>query len=137
MTIGTGADQAVRKVSTSSAPSAIGPYSQAVIASPYLFISGQLPIDPATGELDNSTITGQTKRIFANLKGILGAAGLDIEDVVKTTVFLTDLADFAEVNDAYAEQFTGDVLPARSTVQVAALPRGANVEVEAIAFRSS
>ncbi len=120
-------------VSTPFAPAAIGPNSQAVAAARFLYISGQLPIDPVTGLIDGDTAAEQTARSLTNLGAILEVAGLALDDVVKTTVFLGDLADFAAMNQAYAQAFTGPVLPARSAVQVAALPRGAKVEIEAVA----
>lgn len=120
---------------TAGAPAAIGPYSQGVDTGELVFCSGQLPIDPATGELDGTTTSQQTVRSIANLEAVLAAAGLDLTDVVKTTVYLTDIADFASMNDVYTEYFTGAALPARSAFQVAALPRGARVEIEAIARR--
>lgn len=120
------------KVETSNAPAAIGPYSQAIKANGFLFISGQIPIDPATGQLDAVDAVTQTKQVMENLKGILSSQGMTFEDVVKTTIFLTDISDFGRVNDVYASYMLSDA-PARSTVQVAALPRGAKVEIEAIA----
>lgn len=120
---------------TPAAPSAIGPYSQGVDAGTLVFCSGQLPLDPLTGELDGSTAAEQAVRALSNLAAVLAAAGLGLGDVVKTTVFLTDLADFAAVNAVYADHFSSGVLPARSAVQVAALPRAAQVEIEAIARR--
>lgn len=119
-------------VETSAAPKAIGPYSQAVKAGGFLFVSGQIPIDPETGSMAAVDVVAQTKQVMANLGAILSAEGLGFKDLVKTTIFLTDLSDFARVNDAYAEYFESDP-PARSTVQVAALPKGAKVEIEAIA----
>ncbi|WP_338065493.1 Rid family detoxifying hydrolase [Agromyces badenianii] len=129
----TGDETSVRAISVQSAPAAIGPYSQGVVAPPYVYVSGQLPIDPATGELDGSTAAVQAKRVLANLEAVLEAVGLTLADVVKTTVFLADLSDFAAVNEVYADRFVGSVLPARSTIEVAGLPRGAQVEIEAIA----
>lgn len=126
---------ATTALTTTSAPAAIGPYSQGVDAGEVVFCSGQLPIDPATGELDGATAGEQTARSIANLEAVLTAAGLGLADVVKTTVYLADIADFAGMNDVYSARFTGAVLPARSAFQVAALPRGALVEIEAIARR--
>lgn len=120
-------------ISTQSAPQAIGPYSQAIRASGLVFISGQLPIDPATGMLDEGDIGGMTRRIFANLKAILEAAGSSLTQVVKVTVFLADMNDFQAMNSAYAEFFPASP-PARSTVQVARLPRDARIEIEVIAL---
>jgi len=118
-------------VSTASAPAAIGPYSQAVVAGSLLFVSGQLPIDPATGELVGGDITAKTHRVIANVAALAQAAGAGLDKVVKTTIFLKDIRDFPAVNQAYAEHFKA-LLPARSTVQVAALPKGAALEMEAV-----
>ncbi len=119
-------------VETSAAPKAIGPYSQAIKAGGFLFVSGQIPIDPETGSMAAVDVVAQTKRVMDNLGAILSAEGLGFKDLVKTTIFLTDLTDFTRVNDAYAEYFESDP-PARSTIQVAALPKGAKIEIEAIA----
>ncbi|MBR6739242.1 MAG: RidA family protein [Oscillospiraceae bacterium] len=118
-------------ISTTAAPGAIGPYSQAIEANGFVFISGQLAIDPATGEFKAGTIEEQTEQALKNLKAIAEAAGCSLSDVVKTTVFLTDMGNFAAMNGVYAKFFTTDC-PGRSAVQVAALPKGAIVEVEAI-----
>jgi 2-iminobutanoate/2-iminopropanoate deaminase len=123
-------------VSTPDAPRAIGPYSQATRANGFLFTAGQVGFDPATGELVDGGIGEQTERVLANLDAILRAAGLELSSVVKTTVFLVDMADFARMNEVYAQAF-GDHRPARSTVAVAALPRGARVEIEAVAVLPS
>jgi 2-iminobutanoate/2-iminopropanoate deaminase len=123
-------------VSTPDAPRAIGPYSQATRANGFLFTAGQVGFDPATGELVDGGIGEQTERVLANLGAILRAAGLELSNVVKTTVFLVDMADFARMNEVYAQAF-GDHRPARSTVAVAALPRGARVEIEAVAVLPS
>jgi 2-iminobutanoate/2-iminopropanoate deaminase len=122
-------------ISTTDAPAAIGPYSQAVRVGDTLYTSGQIPIDPATGNLVPGGIAEQTTRVLDNLKAVLTAAGLDLAHVVKTTVFLKDLADFAAMNAIYAKYFApeGVVAPARSTVQVAALPKDSLVEIECIA----
>ncbi|MBI5446998.1 MAG: RidA family protein [Deltaproteobacteria bacterium] len=122
------------KISTAEAPAAIGPYSQAIGAGGWLFCSGQIPLDPGTGELVTGGIEEQTRRVLENLRAVLAAGGSGLERVVKTTVFLADLDDFAAMNAIYGEYFVG-VSPARSTVQVAALPRGARIEIEAIALR--
>jgi 2-iminobutanoate/2-iminopropanoate deaminase len=119
-------------VATPKAPRAIGPYSQATRAGGLLFTAGQVGFDPSTGELVDGGISEQTERVLQNIRAILQAGGLDLANVVKTTVFLVDMADFAAMNTVYAEAF-GDHRPARSTVAVAALPRGARVEIEAIA----
>jgi 2-iminobutanoate/2-iminopropanoate deaminase len=122
-------------IATPDAPKAIGPYSQAVAAPAagrLLFLSGQIPLDPRTGELVRGTIEEETRRVMENLKAVLAAAGAGFEHVVKTTIYLTDLADFTRVNEVYGG-FLGPVPPARATVQVAALPRGARVEIDATA----
>ncbi len=121
-------------VSTSGAPAAIGPYSQAIAVDDFLFCSGSLGMDPATGQLADG-IEAQTERAFQNLESVLEANGLSMGDVVKTTVFLADLNDFSAMNGVYARHAI-DPAPARSTVEVAGLPRGALVEIEAIAHRS-
>jgi 2-iminobutanoate/2-iminopropanoate deaminase len=119
-------------VSTPGAPRAIGPYSQGIKANGFLFTAGQVGFDPESGELVDGGIAEQTLRVLQNLRAILRAGGSDLSAVVKTTVFLVDMADFALMNEVYAEIF-GDHRPARSTVAVASLPRGARVEIEAIA----
>jgi 2-iminobutanoate/2-iminopropanoate deaminase len=121
-------------ISTAEAPTAVGPYSHAIAAGPFLFCSGQIPLEPGTGTLIEGDVSSQTGRILQNLAAVLRAHGLGMEHVVKTTVFMTDLANFGEMNSAYAKYFPSDP-PARSTIQVAALPKGANVEIEAIAFK--
>ncbi len=118
-------------ISTNNAPAAIGPYSQAVSANGTLYISGQLPIDPSTGHMLEGNIGDKTDQILKNASAIATAAGASLASVVKTTIFLTDLGDFKEVNEAYAKHFT-DAPPARSTVQVAALPLGSKIEIEFI-----
>ena len=119
-------------VATSGAPKAIGPYSQAVSAQGFLFTAGQVALDPATGELVAGGIAEQTDRAMENLRAVLTAAGTSLSQVVKTTVFLVDMADFTAMNEVYGRVF-GSHRPARSTVAVAALPRGARVEIEVIA----
>ena len=121
------------RVQTEKAPKAIGPYSQAIKANGMLFASGQVPIDPATGEIIQGTIAEQTERVFQNLKAVLEEAGTSLDKVVKTTVFLADLSDFVEMNETYAI-FFGDVPPARSTVEVSRLPKDARVEIDLIAL---
>jgi 2-iminobutanoate/2-iminopropanoate deaminase len=123
-------------VATPNAPRAIGPYSQATRADGLLFTAGQVGFDPATGELVDGGITEQTERVLRNIRAILQAAGVDLSSVVKTTVYLVDMADFAEMNTVYARAF-GEHRPARSTVAVAALPRGARVEIDAVAVLPS
>jgi 2-iminobutanoate/2-iminopropanoate deaminase len=119
-------------VSTQSAPAAIGPYSQAVRAGHLLFVSGQVPIDPATGNLVPGDIAAQTRRVFQNIGEILKAAGASFDAVVRTTVYLMDMNDFAAMNEVYATFFTAPA-PARATVQVARLPKDARVEIDVIA----
>ena len=122
-------------IRTTAAPAAIGPYSQAVAACPYVFTSGQIGLDPATSDLVAGGVEAQTRQVMTNLAAVLAAAGLSFADVVKTTIFLADMSDFNPVNAIYAESFLGAEPPARSTVAAAALPRGARVEIEAIALR--
>lgn len=122
----------VEILSTDKAPAAIGPYSQATTAGGFLFTAGQIPLDPATGDLVAGDIEPQSQQVLANLAAVLAKAGVTWKDVVKTTVFLQDMADFPRFNAVYAAAL-GDARPARSTVQVAALPRGVAVEVELIA----
>ena len=122
----------MRTISTDRAPKAIGPYSQGIAASGFLFLSGQVPLDPGTGQLVQGTVQEEVTRVLENLKGVLEAAGSGLQRVVRTTVYLTNLEDFTAMNEVYARYF-GDHRPARSTVQVAALPRGARVEIDAIA----
>lgn len=119
-------------VTTSTAPAPIGPYSQGVIAGGLMFVSGQIPIDPQTGELVSGGIEAQTERVLENLMAILKEAKLGAENVVKTTLFLADMADFAQVNAVYGRYFQKEP-PARSTFQVAGLPRNARIEVELVA----
>ena len=123
------------RINTEYAPAAIGPYSQGVELGNLVFVSGQLPIDPATGAFASDDIQGQTRQSLTNLSKILEEAGLTLGHVLKTTVFIQHMDDFAKMNEIYAEFFNGDVLPARSAVEVAKLPKGALVEIEAIASR--
>jgi len=120
-------------ISTTSAPSAVGPYCQGVKANGFIFVSGQLPMDPTTGEMVEGTIGERTARILENVKAIIEAGGSSMDKCVKMTVFLTDMGKFAEMNEVYKTYFT-DSLAARSTIQVAALPRGVDIEIEAIAL---
>ena len=122
----------MKPVNSLSAPAAIGPYSQAIDAGDFVFLSGQVPIDPKTGELVQGDIGVQTDRALDNLGAVLEAAGCSFSDVVKTTIYLVDLGDFQAVNATYAKRFA-EAPPARATVQVAALPKGARVEIDAIA----
>ena len=119
-------------IKPSGSPTAVGPYNHAVRAGDLLFCAGQIPLDPATGELVSGGIKDQTGRVLKNVKAILDDQKLTFANVIKTTVFLTDLADFADMNEIYAKYFTNDY-PARSTIQVAALPKGARVEIEVVA----
>lgn len=121
-----------KAIRTDNAPAAIGPYSQAVKAGGFLFVSGQIPIDPATGEFAGEGIAAQTRQSLMNIKNILEAAGSGMDRVVKTTVLLSDIADFAGMNEVYAEFFR-EPYPARAAFQAAAIPKGALVEIEAIA----
>lgn len=119
-------------ITTIDAPAAIGPYSQAIRSQDLLFLSGQIPLDPSSGQMVEGGIVEQTERVLKNIRGVLQAAGASFDSVVKTTIFLTDLADFQTVNELYGRFFSAP-FPARSTVQVAALPRGSRVEIEVIA----
>lgn len=121
-------------ISTTNAPAAVGPYSQAIVAGDLVFCAGQIPLDPATGETRQGTIAEETERVLRNVAAVLDAAGVGFADVVKTTVFLVDMADFAAMNEVYARYFP-DPPPARTTVGIAALPRGVKVEIEVIARR--
>ncbi len=122
----------VTVISTDRAPQAIGPYSQAVVSQGFAFLSGQIPLDPATGQVVEGDIVVQTTRVFENLKGLLEASGSSLGKVIKTTVFLKDMNDFARMNEVYAGYFTADP-PARSTVEVSRLPRDVRIEIECIA----
>ena len=119
-------------IATSEAPKAVGPYSQAVAVGNFLFCAGQIPLDPATGELVEGDVTAQTKRVLQNVAGVLRANGMTFANVVKSTVFMVDLANFAAMNAVYSKYFS-EPFPARSTIQVAALPKGAQVEIEVTA----
>lgn len=121
-------------ISTPNAPAAIGPYSQAIAIDRLLFCSGQIPLDPATGQVIEGDVTAQTRRVMENIRAVLTAANTSFEKVVKTTIFLADMNDFAAVNAVYGEYFPENP-PARSTVQVARLPRDVQVEVEVIVLR--
>jgi 2-iminobutanoate/2-iminopropanoate deaminase len=123
----------VRIVHTDNAPAAIGPYSQAIVAGNVLYTAGQIPLDPNTGQIVPGDVTVQTERVMRNLTAVLEAAGTSWANVVKTTVFLQDMADFPRVNEVYGRMI-GDARPARSTVQVSALPRGVLVEIDAVAL---
>jgi 2-iminobutanoate/2-iminopropanoate deaminase len=125
----------LKKISTEKAPGAIGPYSQGIIANGFLFTAGQIPLDPVAGKIVEGGIVEQTDRVMENLQEVLRAAGASWDDVVKTTVYLHDLAHFPTVNEVYGK-WLGNARPARSTVQVAALPRGALVEIDVVAALS-
>lgn len=128
----------MKLINTNKAPKAVGPYSQAVLSGGLLFCSGQIPIDPSTNELKlfDGDVTAQTKLVLSNLKAVLESEGLTLKNVVKTSVFLADMGDFAKMNEVYAAEF-GDHKPARACVQAARLPKDVGVEIEAIAETSS
>ena len=121
---------------TDKAPAPIGPYAQAVMRGNALFVSGQIAINPADGTLDTATIQKETTRVMQNIQAILKAANMQSSDIARTTIYLTDLNDFAAVNEIYAQFFSGKIYPARETVQVAALPKGAHVEISVMAVRN-
>ena len=125
----------MKAINTTHAPAAIGPYSQAVEANGFVYVSGQLPIDPSTGAFAEGGIQAESRQCLTNIKNILAEAGMEMCDVVKVTVLLADIASFSAVNEVYAE-FFAEPYPARSAFAVAALPKGANIEIEAIAARS-
>ena len=125
----------MRTITTDAAPKAIGPYSQAIAIDGLVFTAGQVALDPNSGELVGKTTAEQTEQVFANLKAVLSAAGTSLANVVKTTVYLADMADFAQMNEVYAKHFGGH-RPARSTVQAAGLPKAARVEIDVIAVTS-
>ncbi len=122
-------------IAAADAPKPIGPYSQAVRKGNALFVSGQVAVDPATGKLDTADIVTETKRVLDNVKAILAASGLEMTDIAKTTVYMTDLSDFSKMNDIYATYFGAGPYPARETVQVAALPKGVHIEISAVAIK--
>jgi len=124
------------KIETENAPKAIGPYSQAVRAGNLVFVSGQLPINPKTGKVDESSIEGQTRQVLTNIQAILHATGLSFGHVVRTEIYLKDLQDFTLVNQLYAEAFTSSIQPARQTMQVAKLPLDVKIEISCIAVIS-
>jgi 2-iminobutanoate/2-iminopropanoate deaminase len=121
----------VKTVQTDKAPAAIGPYSQGIVANGFLFTAGQIPIDPATGQVSTGNVAAQTERVMSNLAAVLATVNATWKDVVKTTVYLHDMNDFPTVNEVYGKAL-GDARPARSTVQVSALPRGVLVEIDAV-----
>jgi len=122
-------------VSTTEAPAAVGPYSQAVRAGAFLYLSGQLPLEPSTGRMENGSIDLQTARVLSNMKAVLEAAGMELDNVIKVNVFLKDMNDFAAMNLVYAGFFPKDP-PARAAVQVARLPKDAGIEIEAVAYKA-
>lgn len=129
--------QQLKKITTNAAPSAIGPYSQAIAAEAFVFVSGQLPIDPKTGELIQGDIRALTKQTIDNIEAILSASASSLYHVVKTEVFLMDLKDFNGMNEEYAKRFNPESPPARQTIQVSALPKGAQIEISCIAIRNN
>jgi 2-iminobutanoate/2-iminopropanoate deaminase len=122
-------------INTNNAPAPIGPYNQAVITGNLIFISGQIPMDAATGEIISSDVKAETKKVMENIGAILSEAGSDFDQIIKTSIFLTDMQSFAQVNEVYGSYFTAN-FPARETVQVSALPKGVNVEISVIALKS-
>ncbi len=122
------------EIRTDAAPAPVGPYSQAIRLGDLIFVSGQIPLDPKTGEIVSGEIEEQTRQVLRNLKAVLEAADSDLSRVVKATVYLTDMSLFPRINAVYAEAFDADPAPARATVEVSALPLGAHVEIDAIAF---
>jgi len=123
----------MQPISTTKAPAAIGPYSQAVKAGGFIFLSGQIPLEPRSGEMVRADIGKETDRVLDNLEAVLEAAGCTFADVVRTTIYLVEMADFPVVNERYGKRFSG-TFPARATVQVAGLPKGARVEIDAVAL---
>lgn len=124
-----------KKIFTANAPKAIGPYSQAVMAGDFLYISGQIPLCPVTGEVVGQTAPEQAVQVFKNLEAILNEAGMTFDNAVKTTVLLSDIADFAAVNEVYAQYINGEILPARAAFAVRDLPKGVKVEIEMVAYK--
>jgi 2-iminobutanoate/2-iminopropanoate deaminase len=122
-------------INTTQAPAPIGPYSQAIAAGNFVFVSGQIPSNPSTGEIVSGDIKAETKQVMENIKAVLSEAGVGFSSIVKTTIFLTDMQSFAQVNEVYGTYFT-DQFPARETVQVSALPKNVNVEISVIAIKS-
>jgi 2-iminobutanoate/2-iminopropanoate deaminase len=122
-------------INTNNAPAPIGPYNQAVATGNLIFVSGQIPMDAVTGEIISSDIKAETKKVMENIEAILTEAGSDFDQIIKTSIFLTDMQSFAQVNEVYGSYFTAN-FPARETVQVSALPKGVNVEISVIALKS-
>ena len=125
--------QNIQEIRSQNAPAPIGPYSQAICCNGFIFVSGQLPLNPATSQVIPGDIEAQARQVFTNLKAILAEADSSLQQVVRTTIYLLDLADFAAVNELYTQTFTSDPKPARVTVQAAALPMGVGIEIDAIA----
>lgn len=123
------------RIHSENAPKAIGPYSQAVLAGDFLYVSGQIPLCPVTGQVVGETAPEQAEQVLKNLSAILKEAGMTLDNAVKTTVLLADIADFAAVNEVYAKYFTGEVLPARAAFAVRDLPKGVKVEIELVAYK--
>ena len=121
-------------INTNNAPAPIGPYSQATVAGNFVFVSGQIPLNPVTGELITTSITDEAVMVMENIKAILTEAGIGFENIVKSSIFLTDMGNFGQVNEVYGKYFTAN-FPARETVQVSALPKGVNVEISVIAVK--
>jgi 2-iminobutanoate/2-iminopropanoate deaminase len=121
-------------INTNNAPAPIGPYSQAIAAGNFVFVSGQIPMDPSTGDIASENVKAETKQVMENIKAILSEAGLGFDDIVKTSIFLTDMQTFAQVNEVYGSYFTSQ-FPARETIQVSALPKNVNVEISVIAVK--
>jgi 2-iminobutanoate/2-iminopropanoate deaminase len=127
--------QNIQEIRTDSAPAALGPYSQAVSVGDFIFCSGQIGLDPATGLLVSDDILAQTEQVMKNLQNVLESAGTDLHSVVKTEIFVTDISRFAEINEIYASYFTSHPQPARQTVEVSRLPKNANIEISVIALK--
>ena len=121
-------------INTNNAPAPIGPYSQAISAGNFVFVSGQIPMDPSTGEIVSENVKAETKQVMENIKAILSEAGLGFDHIIKTSIFLTDMQTFAQVNEVYGSYFTSQ-FPARETIQVSALPKNVNVEISVIAVK--
>jgi 2-iminobutanoate/2-iminopropanoate deaminase len=121
-------------INTNNAPAPIGPYSQAIAAGNFVFVSGQIPMDPSTGDIVSENVKAETKQVMENIKAILSEAGLGFDHIVKTSIFLTDMQTFAQVNEVYGSYFTSQ-FPARETIQVSALPKNVNVEISVIAVK--
>jgi len=121
-------------INTDKAPAAIGPYSQAIVAGNFIYTAGQIPLDPKTGALKNASIEDETTQALNNLKAILEAAGTNLQNAIKLSIFITNMNDFAKINEIYASYFEKDNYPAREVIQVSALPKGSNIEISAVAL---